>query len=279
MIMKRKTKQRLVKTVSIFVLIAGAAMMLIPFIWMLSTSFKNVADVFKYPPSFLGSEFRWQNYLEVFDTIDFWGMLKNTVFVTAVVAIGQLLTSAMAGFAFSYLEFPGREILFKMFLFAVMIPFHVMLIPTFVIMRNMKLLNTLWALILPCVISPLGAFMMRQSYMSVPRSLGEAASLDGCTPLGIWWKIYLPLSKPTLATLAIFSFMQTWNDFIRPLIFLNSNEKMTLTLGLYNMMGNYATNWGLMMAAVILSILPVFIFYLCLQDFFVEGIAMAGLKG
>ena len=232
MIMKRKTKQRLVKTVSIFVLIAGAAMMLIPFIWMLSTSFKNVADVFKYPPSFLGSEFRWQNYLEVFDTIDFLGMLKNTVFVTAVVAIGQLLTSAMAGFAFSYLEFPGREILFKMFLFAVMIPFHVMLIPTFVIMRNMKLLNTLWALILPCVISPLGAFMMRQSYMSVPRSLGEAASLDGCTPLGIWWKIYLPLSKPTLATLAIFSFMQTWNDFIRPLIFLNSNEKMTLTLGL-----------------------------------------------
>lgn len=279
MIMKRKTKQRLVKTVSIFVLIAGAAMMLIPFIWMLSTSFKNVADVFKYPPSFLGSEFRWQNYLEVFGTIDFWGMLKNTVFVTVVVAIGQLLTSAMAGFAFSYLEFPGREILFKMFLFAVMIPFHVMLIPTFVIMRNMKLLNTLWALILPCVISPLGAFMMRQSYMSVPRSLGEAASLDGCTPLGIWWKIYLPLSKPTLATLAIFSFMQTWNDFIRPLIFLNSNEKMTLTLGLYNMMGNYATNWGLMMAAVILSILPVFIFYLCLQDFFVEGIAMAGLKG
>ena len=254
-------------------------MMLIPFIWMLSTSFKNVADVFKYPPSFFGSEFRWQNYLEVFDTIDFWGMLKNTVFVTVVVAVGQLLTSAMAGFAFSYLEFPGREILFKMFLFAVMIPFHVMLIPTFVIMRNMKLLNTLWALILPCIISPLGAFMMRQSYMSVPRSLGEAASLDGCTPLGIWWKIYLPLSKPTLATLAIFSFMQTWNDFIRPLIFLNSNEKMTLTLGLYNMMGNYATNWGLMMAAVILSILPVFIFYLCLQDFFVEGIAMAGLKG
>ena len=120
---------------------------------------------------------------------------------------------------------------------------------------------------------------MRQSYMSVPRSLGEAASLDGATPWGIWWRIYLPLSKPTLATLAIFSFMQTWNDFIRPLIFLNSNKKMTLTLGLYNMMGNYATNWGLMMAAVILSILPVFIFYLSLQDFFVEGIAMAGLKG
>ena len=121
--------------------------------------------------------------------------------------------------------------------------------------------------------------MMRQSYMSTPRSLGEAAEIDGCSKLGIWWRIYLPLTKPTLATLAIFSFMQSWNDFIRPLIFLNSNQKMTLTLGLYNMIGNYATDWGLMMAAVIISILPVLIFYLALQDFFVEGIAMTGLKG
>ena len=277
--MKRKKKQQMVKIISIIVLLIGAVIMLVPFFWMISTSLKNVADVFKYPPTFFGSEIKWSNYASVFQATDFLGMLKNTVIVTAVVAVGQLLTSAMAGFAFSYLNFRGREVIFKVFLFAVMIPFHVMLIPTFVIMRDLKLLNSLWALILPCIVSPLGAFMMRQSYMSVPRSLGEAASLDGATPWGIWWRIYLPLSKPTLATLAIFSFMQTWNDFIRSLIFLNSNKKMTLTLGLYNMMGNYATNWGLMMAAVILSILPVFIFYLSLQDFFVEGIAMAGLKG
>lgn len=277
--MKRKTKQKIVKISSIIVLLLGALIMLVPFMWMVSTSLKNLGDVFKYPPTFFGSEIKWQNYADVFHTIDFMGMMKNTVIVTVVVAVGQLLTSAMAGFAFSYLEFRGRETIFRIFLFAVMIPFHVMLIPTFVIMRDLHLLNSLWALILPCIISPLGAFMMRQSYMSVPRSLGEAASLDGCNPVGIWWKIYLPLSKPTLATLAIFSFMQTWNDFIRPLIFLNSNQKMTLTLGLYNMMGNYATNWGLMMAAVILSILPVLVLYLCLQDFFVEGIAMAGLKG
>lgn len=246
---------------------------------MVSTSFKDIADVFKYPPTFFGETFKWQNYPNVLETIDFLGMLKNTVIVTIVVAFGQLLTSSMAGFAFSYLDFRGREVIFNIFLFAIMIPFHVMLIPTFVLMKNMNLLNTLWSLILPCIISPLGIFMMRQSYMSTPRSLGEAAEIDGCSKLGIWWRIYLPLTKPTLATLAIFSFMQSWNDFIRPLIFLNSNQKMTLTLGLYNMIGNYATDWGLMMAAVIMSILPVLIFYLALQDFFVEGIAMTGLKG
>ncbi len=277
--MKRKTKKRLIKTISIIVLLAGALITLVPFIWMVSTSFKDIADVFKYPPTFFGETFKWQNYPNVLETIDFLGMLKNTVIVTIVVAFGQLLTSSMAGFAFSYLDFRGREVIFNIFLFAIMIPFHVMLIPTFVLMKNMNLLNTLWSLILPCIISPLGIFMMRQSYMSTPRSLGEAAEIDGCSKLGIWWRIYLPLTKPTLATLAIFSFMQSWNDFIRPLIFLNSNQKMTLTLGLYNMIGNYATDWGLMMAAVIMSILPVLIFYLALQDFFVEGIAMTGLKG
>ena len=277
--MSRKLKQKIVKTVSVVILLIGAFIILIPFIWMVSTSFKGIGDVFKYPPKFFGSEIKWQNYPAVFETINFWGMIKNTVIVTIVVAVGQLLASSMAGFAFSYLEFRGREFLFRFFLFAIMIPFHVMLIPTFVIMRNLKLLNSLWALILPCIISPLSIFMMRQSFLSVPRSLGEAAAIDGCTPFGIWWRIFLPLSKPTLATLAIFSFMQTWNDFIRPLIFLNSNKKMTLTLGLYNMIGNFATDWGLMMAAVILSILPVFVFYLALQDFFVEGIALTGLKG
>mgnify|MGYP003282887696 CR=1 FL=1 len=277
--MKRKTKKRLIKTISIIILLVGALITLVPFIWMVSTSFKDIADVFKYPPKFFGETFKWQNYPNVLETMDFLGMLKNTVIVTIVVAFGQLLTSSMAGFAFSYLDFRGREVIFNIFLFAIMIPFHVMLIPTFVLMKNMNLLNTLWSLILPCIISPLGIFMMRQSYMSTPRSLGEAAEIDGCSKLGIWWRIYLPLTKPTLATLAIFSFMQSWNDFIRPLIFLNSNQKMTLTLGLYNMIGNYATDWGLMMAAVIMSILPVLIFYLALQDFFVEGIAMTGLKG
>lgn len=276
--MKRHTKEITVKTISIIVLTLGAIIMLVPFLWMLSTSLKTQADVFDYPPSFFGSEIYWQNYVDVFQRMNFFDMLKNTVVVTLAVCLMQLATSMMAGFAFSYLKFKGREVIFNTFLFAVMIPFHVMLIPTFVLMRDLKLLNSLWSLILPCAVSPLGAFMARQNFMTIPNSLGEAAEMDGCTPIGIFWKIYLPLSKPIMATLTIFTFMQTWNDFIRPLIFLNSNTKMTLTLGLYNMVGNFATNWGMLMAAVILSILPVLILYLCLQDFFVEGIAMTGMK-
>lgn len=277
--MSRKTKRFLIKLISVVVLSIGAVVMLIPFIWMLSTSFKDISDVFKYPPSFLGDEFHWQNYLNVFSTINFWGMFKNTVLVTLAVVMGQLVTSTMAGFGFTYLKFRGRDVIFKIFLFAVMIPFYVMLIPTFALLRQLKLINSLWALVLPCIVSPIGIFLMRQSYLSIPKSLGDAAAIDGCSPWGIFWRIFLPLSKPTMTTLTIFAFMNTWNDFIRPLIFLNSNKKMTLTLGLYNMVGNYATDWGLLMAAVIMSLLPVLILYLCLQDFFVEGIAMTGLKG
>ena len=277
--MGRKQKQFWVKCISIIVLAIGAVIMLVPFIWMLSTSFKETADVFKYPPSFFGDVFCWQNYVDVFSRIDFLGMFKNTVIVTLVVVVGTLLTSSLAGFGFTYLRFKGRDTLFKIFLFAVMIPYHVMLVPTFILMRQLGLINSLWSLILPCVVSPIGIFLMRQNYMSIPRSLGEAAAIDGCSPLGIFLRLYVPLSKPAMTTLVIFTFMNTWNDFIRPLIFLNSNEKMTLTLGLYNMVGNYSTNWGLLMAAVILSLLPILILYLCLQDFFVEGIAMTGLKG
>lgn len=277
--MGKKKKEFLVKLVSIIVLTIGALIVLIPFIWMFSTSFKTLSDVFQYPPKFFGKEFYWRNYVNVFETIDFIGMFKNTAIVTAAVVVGQLITSTMAGFAFTYLNFKGRDTIFNIFLFAVMVPFYVMLIPTFSLMNDLKLTNTLWSLILPNVVSPFGIFMMRQSYLSIPRSLGEAASMDGCSPWRIFTTIYLPLSKPTMTTLTIFTFMSTWNDFIRPLIFLTSNKKMTLTLGLYNLVGSYATDWGLLMAAVIMSLIPVLILYLCLQDFFVEGIAMSGLKG
>lgn len=277
--MGKKRKEFLVKLISVLVLAAGALVVLVPFIWMFSTSFKTLSDVFQYPPKFFGEIFYWQNYVNVFETIDFIGMFKNTLIVTVAVAAGQLVTSTMAGFAFTYLNFRGRDTIFKIFLFAVMVPFYVMLIPTFSLMRDLKLTNTLWSLILPSVVSPFGIFMMRQSYLSIPRSLGEAAAIDGCSPWKIFTRIYLPLSKPAMTTLVIFTFMSTWNDFIRPLIFLTSNKNMTLTLGLYNLVGSYATDWGLLMAAVIMSLLPILILYLCLQDFFVEGIAVTGLKG
>ena len=266
------------RVVSIVVLTLGAVVMLLPFLWMLSTSLKDISDVFVFPPSFFGKTIVWENYANVFERVDFLGMLRNTVAVTIAVLLGQIITSTMAGFAFSYLKFRGRELIFQIYLFAMMIPFHVLLVPTFALLRDLKMLNSLWSLILPVIVSPLGAFLMRQAFMSIPRALGEAAKIDGCSPWRIYYRVFLPLSVPTMTTLSIFTFVGTWNDFLRPLIFLSSNKKMTLTLGIYAMQGNYATDWGVLMATVTLSLLPVIIIFLLVQDLFVEGIAISGMK-
>ena len=252
--------------------------MLLPFAWMLSTSLKDISDVFTFPPSFFGKRIVWQNYLELSSRLSFSGMLKNTAIVTVAVMAGQLITSSMAGFAFAFLRFRGRDKIFSGYLLALMIPFHVLLVPTFALLRDLGLLNTLSALILPCVVTPFGAFLMRQCFMSLPHALAEAAKIDGCTPWGIYWRIYLPLSVPSMTALGIFTFVGTWNDFLRPLIFLNSNKLMTLTLGIYTMQGTYATDWGSLMATVTMSLLPVIILFLCVQDLFVQGVALSGMK-
>lgn len=275
---RRQLKKRVGMIVAFVVLLAGALVMLIPFLWMLSTSLKDLSDVFVYPPKFFGERIVWENYANVSNRLNFWNMLGNTVFVTVFVVAGQLVTSSMAGFAFSYLRFKGRDGIFNVYLIAIMIPFHVLLVPTFVILRDLNLLNSLWALILPCLVSPFGAFLMRQSFQGIPPALGEAAKIDGCSPWRIFYRIFLPLSVPTMTTLGIFTFVGTWNDFLRPLIFLNSNKKMTLTLGIYAMQGNYSTDWGVLMATVTLSLLPVVIVFLCVQDLFVEGVAISGMK-
>jgi multiple sugar transport system permease protein len=160
-----------------------------------------------------------------------------------------------------------------------MIPYHVLLVPTFALLRNMRLLDTPWAIILPSIVSPFGIFLMRQFFYGVPKELAEAATLDGCNLWGIFWRIFLPLSKPALTTLAIFTFVGTWNDFLRPLIYLSSNENQTLTLGIYAAQGLFSTNWPVLMAMVALSLLPVVIMFLALQDLFVKGVALTGIKG
>ncbi len=276
--MSRKAKQYILQTMSIFVLLIGVAVMLVPFIWMLSTSLKDIADVFVYPPRFFGKRIAWDNYLRVSDRLPFLSMFKNTIMVTIAVLIGQMVTSTMAGYAFAYLRFKGREVIFQVVMLAIMIPYHVLLVPTFVIFRDMKLLGSLWALILPVVVSPFGIFLMRQSYLGIPRALAEAAKIDGCSPWGIYWRIFIPLSIPTMTTLGIFTFVGTWNDFLRPLIFLTSNKKMTLTLGIYAMQGTFSTDWGVLMATVALSLLPVIVIYLCVQDVFVKGVVLSGMK-
>ena len=264
---------------SLLILTVGAVVMLLPFIWMVSTSLKDLSEVFTYPPRFIGSELKWDNYPEVLERFDFLPMLWNTLKVTAAVVVIELATSTMAGYAFACLKFKGKNVLFMIFLGSMMLPFHVLLVPTFELLKNMGLLNSLWALVLPVITYPFGIFLMRQFFSGLPRELAESAKMDGCTPWGIFRKIYLPLSKPSLATLAIFIFIGTWNDFLKPLIYLNDNTKKTLTLGIYLMQGNYSTNWPILMATCTLSLLPALILFLSMQDLFVEGIAMTGIKG
>jgi len=277
--MKKKTKERLVKTYSLVLLSAGSMLMLLPFIWMVSTSLKDLSDVFVYPPKLIGKIIKWSNYMEVLQRFKFLPMFRNTVLVTIGVLVTELITSTMAGYAFACLKFKGKNTLFMLYLISMMIPFHVMLVPTFELLKNMRMLNSLWSLIWPVLTLPFGVFLMRQFFGGLPVQLAESAKIDGCTPWGIFTRIYLPLSKPSVATLSIFIFIATWNDFLKPLIYLSDSKRNTLTLGIYLMQGTYSTNWPVLMATCTLSLLPALILFLCMQDLFVEGIAMSGIKG
>lgn len=203
----------------------------------------------------------------------------NSVFVATVVTLGQLLTCALAAYAFARLEFPGREQLFIGYLATMMVPGVVTLIPVFILLRELRLVDTYWALILPGLFSAYGTFLLRQFFMGIPRELEDAARIDGCGKLGVLRHVILPLSKPALATLATFTFIGSWNDFMGPLIFINSTAKKTLPIGLASFQGLYGTEWTLLMAASVIVLLPVLVVFLFNQRFFTEGIQLSGLGG
>ena len=257
----------------------GAIMMLFPFVWMVSTSLKDLSEVFVFPPTLFGEEIRWDNYLRISDRFPFMTYFLNSLKVTGVIVISQLLTSSMAGFVFARLNFKGRDLLFGLYIATLMIPTQVTMIPNFVIMRFYGLVDTHAALILPGLVSAFGTFLMRQFFLSIPKSLEEAARIDGCTPFGIYWRIFVPLTKPAMATLGIFVFMGAWNDFFSPLVYINTQSKMTLPLGLASMQGMYATDWPVLMAGTVISVLPVILVFLLAQDAFIKGVTLSGIKG
>jgi multiple sugar transport system permease protein len=261
------------------VLLAGSVVMLFPFIWTVATSLKDISEVFTFPPKLLGKELRWDNYVKVWERYPFDRFFLNTVKITAIVVVGQLLTSSMAGYVFARLRFRGRDTLFLLYLATIIIPVQVTVIPNFFQMKLYGLLDTHWSLILPGLVSAFGTFLLRQFFLTIPAALEEAAKIDGCNPFGIYWRIFVPLSKPAMATLGIFICNGVWNDFYNPLIFLNSTNKMTLTLGLATMQGLYSTDWPVLMAATTISILPIIIVFLLAQDLFVRGVTLSGLKG
>lgn len=271
-------KQMILRIISHVILLFGALTMLMPFIWMLSTSFKSLGEVFVFPPTMFGERIVWENYTKISSRFDYFRYFMNSIKVSVWVVAFQLFTSAMAGFAFSRLQFRFREQIFLLYLATMMVPIHVTIIPNFIQMTFYGVVNTLWSLMIPPMVSAFGTFLMRQFFLTVPRELDEAAKIDGCTPFGIFVRILLPMAGSTIATLAIFCFMNTWNDYFTPLIYISEQRQYTLPLGLAGMKGSYSTDWPVLMAATSLSILPVLIAFLFAQDAFVKGIMLSGMK-
>ncbi|MBO1752129.1 carbohydrate ABC transporter permease [Actinotalea sp. BY-33] len=276
----RRPRRSTVSRVIAYVLLSlGALACLLPFLWMLSTSLKSSTEIFSFEPSLLPEALRWENYVRLFEALPMARMLLNSVFVTLTVTLGQVTFCCTAGYAFARLKFPGRDKLFVLYLGTMMVPFMVTLVPAYAIIRELGWINTYWALIVPQFFgSAYGTFLMRQFFMTLPQELEDAATIDGCGPLRIFWKIFLPLTKPAVATLAVFNILGVWNDFLWPLLVIQDNDLKTLPIGLATFQGLYATDHSLLMAGAVVSLIPMLIAFLFAQKYFVEGIALSGMK-
>jgi multiple sugar transport system permease protein len=262
-----------------FLLLLCVLLMLIPFAWMLSASLKLDKDVFRFPIEWIPSQPRWENYVEIWSTIPLGLFIRNTAKLTIIVTFLQLLTSSFAAYAFAKLQFKGRDFLFLGYVATIAMPWQVYMVPQFMMMRSFGLNNTHLAIICLQAFSAFGVFLMKQFFMSVPDELCEAARIDGMNEYAIWAKIMLPLSKPALSTLTIFTFVNTWNDFLGPLLYLTRTELKTIQIGLRMFISQYSSEYGLIMAASVVALIPVVAVFLSLQKFFVQGVASTGLKG
>lgn len=268
------------KIVIYIILIAIALIMIVPFLWMLSASIKSDREVFQMNPFvWIPEEPRWRNYTDIWTKIPFAKFVGNTVFLTLIVTVLQLLTSSFAAYSFAKLNFRHKNTLFLAYIATIAMPWQVYMVPQFIMMRSMGLNDKLLAIICLQAFSAFGVFMMKQFYEGIPDDLCEAARIDGMSEYRIYAKIMLPLSKPALSTLTIFTFVATWNDYLGPLIYLKSQEKKTIQLGLKMFISQYSSDYGLIMAGSVLSLIPVLIVFLILQKYFVEGVASTGLKG
>ncbi|MBE5851614.1 MAG: carbohydrate ABC transporter permease [Lachnospiraceae bacterium] len=268
------------KTIVYIILIVITLMMIVPFLWMLSASIKSNREVFLMDPFvFIPEVPKWDNYVKIWTKIPLLKFVENTVILTIVVTVLQLITSSFAAYSFAKLKFKHRNTLFLAYIATIAMPWQVYMVPQFIMMRSMGLNDKLLAMICLQAFSAFGVFLMKQFYEGIPDDLCEAARIDGMSEYKIYASIMLPLSKPALSTLTIFTFVNTWNDYLGPLIYLRSEEKKTIQLGLKMFIGQYTAEYGLIMAGSVLSLIPVIIVFLCLQKYFVEGVASTGLKG
>ncbi|MCL5996114.1 MAG: carbohydrate ABC transporter permease [Chloroflexi bacterium] len=252
----------------------------LPFFWMLSSSLKVEADIWIYPPAWIPNPIVWENYPNGLELMHFPRLLANTLFLVVVGTFGILLSSTWVVYGFTRFRFRGRDSLFVLLLSTMMLPAQVTMVPLFIMYKNLSWLNTYLPLLVPAFFgSAFYIFLLRQFFATIPTELDDAAKIDGCGYISIWWRIMLPLAKPALATVTVFSVIAGWNDFLWPLIVLNDGDKYNLALGLATFRGLYNTQWGYLMAASVVVLMPCLLLYFFAQRFIVEGITLTGLKG
>ncbi|MCD9020847.1 carbohydrate ABC transporter permease [Cohnella silvisoli] len=277
---KKRTHEIIRQTIAYFFLVLGSLVMAIPFLWMLSTSLKEQGVVFEMPPRWIPEHFAWSNYSFVLTEANVLHGFMNTVLVIALPCVIGLFTSALAAFAFARMNFPAKNALFMMLLTTMMIPGVVTLIPTFIVFKSIGWVDSWMPLIVPGMFGAAAAvFFLRQFFMTIPSELEEAAKIDGLNPFHIFVRIMLPLSKPALVTQGLFGFLAGYNDFLGPLIYINSTEKYTLQLVLASFQGFYNAQWTYIMAGSVLALIPTVLLFFFAQRYFVEGITMTGMKG
>ncbi len=278
----RKSVQQTAKKVALYIMLSGAAALLaIPLFWMLSTSLKSLQQQAAWPPVWIPNPLVWQNYPEAYHFLPLGRYTANTLLIVAVTMVGTFLSGPIVAYAFARIRFPGREALFVVLIATIMLPQAVRLIPTYLMFDWLGWLNTYLPLTVPAFFgSPFYIFLLRQYFRTFPEDLADAARVDGASELGILLRIFLPMTGPALAVVAIFSFQAHWNDFFGPLIYLNREEMRTLALGLYYFKAYQdTTNWGQLMAAASTMTVPVLILFAFFQRHFIQGVALTGIKG
>jgi multiple sugar transport system permease protein len=275
-----KAGRRAVRLAIWAVVMLGGLGMLVPFAWMVLTSLKTDAEAFAFPPTLLPWPPQWGNYVEAWQIAPFWRFFVNSTLVAVSVTLGSLLFNSLAAFAFAKYDFRFKNVLFLGLLATLMIPFQVTMIPSFLLLKQLAWLDTYTGLIVPGLAGAFGIFFLRQYMMTIPNDYLDAARMDGARELDLFFRVIVPLSKPALATLGIFTFMGTWNDFLGPLIVVKSEEMKTLPLAISSLSaGHYVMSWPLLMAGASFVVVPVLIVYLFAQRYFVEGLTLGGIKG
>jgi len=279
-VIRKKANLRITrKTILYIILIISSSTMIMPFLWMISTSLKTTQYTLSIPIQLLPDKVTLEGYKRLFEVTSFGRMFTNSFLIAIITTFGQLLISSMAAYAFARIKFRGSDLLFLLYLATMMIPSQVTVTPLFILMRYLGWLDTYQGLIVPGLFKAFGVFLMRQSFLSLPRELEEAAYIDGANRLVIFIRVILPLSKPVLITQGLMAFMDSWNSYLWPLFVTSKAEMFTLPLGLANLQGQYLTEWNVVMAGIVLSIIPMLCIYIVAQKYLIKGFVTSGLKG